>query len=72
MFVQGLVHQDYLMHLYELFQIFCTTAPRTVNPTPDKRTGKVYNTIRLGTLSLPCFAPLYELFYVEGKNSSSP
>jgi hypothetical protein len=66
-FHQGLVHKDYLMHLYELFKIYGAMSPKITNPAPDKRTGKTYNTIRFLTYSLPCFAPLYELFYVDGK-----
>lgn len=66
-FSQGLLHQDYLMHLYELFKIYCNSAPKSPNTKPDKRTGKIYTTIRFFTFSLPCFAPLYKLFYVGGR-----
>ncbi len=64
---QGLVHIDYFMHLYELFKIYGAMSPKISNPAPDKRTGKIYKTIRFVTYSLPCFAPLFELFYVDGK-----
>jgi len=65
-FEQGLNHNDYLLHLYKLFEKYCSANPKITNPAPDKRTGKTYNTIRFLTYSLPCFAPLYELFYVNG------
>src|SRR5439155_14606808 len=37
------------------------------NPTPDKRTGKVYSNMYFNTYALPCFVPLYEDFYVGGQ-----
>jgi hypothetical protein len=67
-FKQGVVHIDYLMHLYELFKIYCSSAPKILNPAPYKRTGKVYKVIYFITHSLPCFNELYHLFYTaEGK-----
>ena len=66
-FCQGLLHKEYLMHLYDLFKNYCGTAPIVNNPSPDKRTGKIYQTIRFSTFSLPCFDNLLNLFYLEGK-----
>jgi hypothetical protein len=40
-FEQGLVHNDYLFHLYELFKGYCLSAPSTSNRLPDKRTAAV-------------------------------
>jgi len=37
-FEQGFVHNDYLFHLYELFESYCSTAPKISNRLPDKRT----------------------------------
>ena len=65
-FKQGIVHKDYLMHLYEIFSDYCSTAPKINNPAPDKRTGTVYKGIYFNTKSLPCFNELYNLFYPEG------
>jgi LAGLIDADG DNA endonuclease family len=42
-FQQGLVHEQYLFHLYELFETYSSQAPKITNLPPDKRTGKVYN-----------------------------
>jgi hypothetical protein len=67
MFLQGLLYKDYLVHLYDLFKLYCSTAPKTTNPAPDKITGKKYISIKFRTLSLPCFTELYNLFYLEGK-----
>jgi hypothetical protein len=66
-FWQGIVHEEYLMHLHDLFQNYCGGAPKTIHRSPDKRTGKVYSAMYFRTYALPCFAPFYELFYVEGK-----
>nr|QWC53750.1 LAGLIDADG homing endonuclease [Rhizoctonia solani] len=65
-FCQGIVHKDYLLHLYDLFEIYCNTGPKTTNRSPDIRTGKTYNTIGFQTLALPCFKELYDLFYSSG------
>lgn len=66
-FEQGLVHKDYLYHLYELFESYCSTAPKISNRLPDKRTGLIYTRVKFQTRSLPCFNELYDKFYPEGK-----
>ncbi len=66
-FEQGLVHKDYIFHLYDLFKSYCLSAPKTTNRLPDKRTGKIYTRVTFKTRSLPCFNELYDLFYPEGK-----
>lgn len=65
-FKQGVVHKDYIFHLYELFKNYCLSAPRTIDLLADKRTGKVYSYVVFRTLSLPCFNDLYEVFYPMG------
>lgn len=67
MFIQGTVHRDYLLHLYELYKTYCRLPPVTTNLTPDKRTGKIYSTIHFNTYSLPCFHELFDIFYIDGK-----
>jgi hypothetical protein len=66
-FEQGLVHKDYLFHLYDLFKSYCRSVPKTTNRLPDKRTGQTYTRVTIKTRSLPCFNELYDLFYCEGK-----
>ena len=66
-FKQGIIHQDYLNHLYELFSHYCPSAPRIGTGKPDVRTGKVYSSIVFATYTLPCFIELYNSFYVDGK-----
>jgi hypothetical protein len=67
MFKQGIVNKDYLMHLYEIFSGYCSSGPKFTNAAPDARTGIVYTGIYFNTYSLPCFVPLYNLFYPNGK-----
>jgi len=66
LFEQGLIHKDYLLHLYELFEGFCTTAPKISDRLPNKKTGLVYSRVKFQTISLPCFNELYDGFYSEG------
>jgi len=65
-FIQSTIHEEYLLDLYELFKDFCSGNPKIQNPQPDKRTGKVYSTVRFNTYSLPCFNEFYNLFYLDG------
>lgn len=66
-FKQSTVHEDYLIHLYELFKIYCPSGPKLKIGALDKRTGKSYSSIYFQTYCLPCFIELQELFYVAGK-----
>jgi len=66
MFKQGIVHKDYIMHLYEIFSGYCSSGPKFTNAAPDKRTGVVYTGIYFNTHCLPCFNALYSLFYIGG------
>ena len=70
-FKQGIIHEDYLLDLYERFKELCPAALRIktkiLNPQPDKRTGRVYSAIYFNTYSLPCFNKFYILFYPEGR-----
>ena len=66
-FTQGLLHIEYIQHLFELFIDYCGMGPQTPSVSPDKRTGKIYGVVRFTTFTLPCFNELYNLFYVDGK-----
>jgi hypothetical protein len=65
-FEQGTIHKDYLLHLYDIFQKFCSACPKTINRLPDKITGKEHSSIRISTYSLPCFNEFHGLFYSNG------
>jgi len=66
-FVQGLVHEDYIFHLYELFSSYCRSVPKTTSRLPDKRTGKIYASIYFYSYALPCINEFFDLFYVNGE-----
>jgi hypothetical protein len=66
-FEQGLVHDKYLDHLYDLFQSYCMQVPKVYTRLPDKRTGQTYSRISFQTAALPCFNELYNLFYPNGQ-----
>jgi hypothetical protein len=65
-FLQGLINESYLLHLYDLLKDFSPSFPRKSDLLRDKRTDKVYTNIRFETYSLPCFNYYRELFYVNG------
>ena len=64
-FGQGIIHKNYLFHLYDLFKNYCNSEPKISSTKPDRRTGKVYTRITFYTYSLPCFNYYHELFYVD-------
>ena len=42
MFKQGIIHKDYLMHLYEIFSGYCSNRPKFTNAAPDKKLCCLY------------------------------
>ena len=66
-FRQGIVHKEYLLHLYDLFSNFCPQGPKIQNSLADIRTGKVYSAIYFLTYSLSCLNDIFKLFYVNKK-----
>lgn len=59
------LHALYIFFLYDLFKIFTLSPPKPTNRQPDKRTGKVYNSLIFKTRMLPCFNYLWDLFYLN-------
>lgn len=66
-FKQGLIHQEYLNHLFELFKVYTASGPKVANNAPHTKNGKVYVSIAFATRSLACLTELYEIFYINGK-----
>jgi hypothetical protein len=62
-FEQGLIHEDYISHLYDLFKDYCNSGLKHSDRKVDSRTGQIYTRIQFTTYSLPCFNELYYLFY---------
>jgi hypothetical protein len=69
-FKQGLVHEAYLLYLYEIFKNYCPSAPVIAKSLPHYKTGKIYSSILFATYTLPCFNELYNLFYISGDPAS--
>jgi hypothetical protein len=53
-FRQGLIHESYLNHLYDLFQDYCNSGPKKQEHL-NKNTNKSSSTLYFQTYSLPCF-----------------
>ena len=48
------------------FTALCALSPpKSTNRKPDKRTGKIYNSLIFKTRMLPCFNYLWDLFYID-------
>ena len=43
--------------------MYTLSPPKSTNRKPDKRTGKIYNSLIFKTRMLPCFNYLWDLFY---------
>jgi hypothetical protein len=65
-FAQGLIHEEYLFHLFEKLESYCSAVPY-LPKTLDNRSGKFDPSVRFNTFTFACFNELYELFYPEGK-----
>lgn len=63
---KDLKNAEYLLHLYNLFQLFVLTPP-SVTTITDNNTGQTRDNLSFATLALPCFNELYESFYFKGR-----
>lgn len=63
-------HSQYVYHLYEVFNDLVKkgTIPKVYNRKPDKRTNKIYSTIRFQTRNLECLNVYFDLFYKLNDN----
>lgn len=57
-------HKSYLESLYVIFANLCGTPPSVHTRKPDKRTGKIYQTIAFKSLGLTSLNYYYDLFYI--------
>jgi hypothetical protein len=58
--------EDYVNHLFGLFKEMLSPnlkEPSVVSMKPNKKTGKVYQSIRFRTLVHPCLNEYHDLFY---------
>jgi len=70
-FEQGSILEDYLLHLYDLFQIHCRSGPQYSDRKADYRTNQIYSRIQFQTRSWPCFNEFHELFYENTNQKNS-
>lgn len=61
-------HKSYLESLYVIFANLCGTPPRVHTRKPDKRTGKIYQTIAFKSLRHSSLNYYYDLFYIYDNN----
>jgi len=66
-FKQGLKNQDYLHHLYSIFNEYSASAPKSTTSLPHPKTEKCYTSFIFYTYSLLCFNEIYNMFYISGK-----
>ena len=59
-FAQGLVHEEYLLHLFEKVRPYCRAVPYFPK-TLHNVTGKFYPSIRFNTCSFACFDEFFNL-----------
>lgn len=64
-FKQGIVHKDYIYHLFQIFSSYSNMEAPKHHESFDKRTSKTYTSIVFNTYSLPCFNFYHDLFYVD-------
>jgi len=63
-FKQSLIHGDYILHLYTLFQEYCNMAPKIKDAVLK---GKTHQSIYFDTLTYEAFNIFHELFYKDKK-----
>lgn len=56
-------NNKYVEHQYAIYQSLTKSPPKVVVRKPDRRTNKIYSSIKFRTLSLPALVPIYEMFY---------
>jgi hypothetical protein len=68
---QSIIHKEYIISLYDLFEPLVNTKPNFQIRNKDTRTGKIYKSVRFATLSMPCLNYFYDLFYYKNKKNYS-
>lgn len=57
--------KDYLMDLFELYKPLITNYPKIIIRKPDKRTGKIYESIAVRRSKFSCLNEYHNLFYKD-------
>lgn len=64
-FGQSMKHKEYLLHLYNIFELYCGSDP-TIQKKYDKKYDKTYYSLQFQTLIFPYFTELYSVLYING------
>lgn len=67
----GFLHKEYLFHLYKILKDHCGSEPSFFSYT-DKRTNKIYRSVRFKTLSSEIFNEFREMFYNSDRKKIVP
>lgn len=59
--------EKYLLSLFNLYKPMVTGFPKIICRKPDKRTGKIYKSIRFRTSAFNCLNEYHDLFYKNNK-----
>ena len=57
--------ERYVNFLYKLMEPVVLNSPSIVTRKPDKRTGKVSQSLRFWTMAMPCLNDYHDLFYKD-------
>jgi hypothetical protein len=57
--------EEYVNFLYKLMEPVVLNSPSVITRKPDKRTGKVTQSLRFTTMAMPCLNKYHDLFYKD-------
>jgi hypothetical protein len=57
--------EEYVNFLYKLMEPVDLNSPSVITRKPDKRTGKVTQSLRFTTMAMPCLNKYHDLFYKD-------
>jgi LAGLIDADG DNA endonuclease family len=66
-----LIHKEYLLHLYHIFNNLCINQPK-LDKHFNKITEKIYESIYFTSITLPCINEYYYMFYNSNRTKIIP
>ena len=61
-FRQSIIHKEYLLHLFDIFNNLCISQPK-LDKHSNKITGKIHESIYFTSITLPCLNEFNSMFY---------